>query len=103
MQQVVCPKCHSGQVSAILKDTAGVLPGSSVFADEVVDIMCLQCNNHFRPGYGVVKTTDRNGNEKIVNPKKEAIRKEKIGMLVVMFLVLLIIVLVWRFNWLAPH
>ena len=103
MKQVVCPKCYSGQVSAILEDTGGVLAGSSVFADKVVDIMCLQCGNHFSPGYGVVKTTDRNGNEKIVNPKKEAIRKEKMGMIAVMFLVLLIILLVVRFNWLTTH
>jgi hypothetical protein len=103
MKQVVCPKCHSGRVSAILEDTGGVLAGSSVFTDTVVDIVCLQCGNHFRPGYGIVKTTDEKGNEKIVNPKKEALRKEKTGVIAVMVIVLFIILLVMRYNWLVSH
>ena len=75
MEEVVCPKCHSNQVSSNQKGfnsgnaIAGNMVGGAVLgvgmgmmgSNQIV-ISCLKCGNQFKAGDGSIKATDDTGN-----------------------------------------
>lgn len=79
MEQIVCPQCHSDQITAGKKGvgtgraalgyfTSGAGMGLTLgmMGSNKVVITCLKCGNQFPSGAGAIKTTDENGNVSIV-------------------------------------
>ncbi len=108
-EHIICPKCHSDQISANQKGfnssagglgmlTGGALTGMAYgnLGSGKIIITCLKCGNKFEPGSGAIKTIGEDGKENIVyqtKPKSNA--KVVIIVSLLIFLVLFILFCYW--------
>lgn len=114
MEEIVCPKCHSNQVSANKKGfsagnaIAGNMLGGAVMgmgmgmagSNQVV-ITCLKCGNQFKAGDGSVKAIDENGNvtiEKQVYVDKNKAKGRRIALVLLILLIVMGIAIMNFFN-----
>ena len=114
MEEVVCPKCHSNQVSSNQKGfssgnaIAGNMIGGAVLgvgmgmmgSNQIV-VNCLKCGNQFKAGDGSIKETDDNGNvtiEKQVYVDKNKAQGKKIAWVGIILLIIIFIAITMFFN-----
>lgn len=114
MEEVVCPKCHSNQVSSNQKGfnsgnaIAGNLMGGTLMGvglgmigSSRIIITCLKCGNQFKAGDGSIKETDDNGNvtiEKQVYIDKNKAQGGRIALILVIILFIIFIALMKFFS-----
>lgn len=114
MEEIVCPKCHSNQVSANQKGFSagnaivGNMVGGAVMGagmgmlgSNAIIVTCLKCGNQFKAGDGSVKATDDNGNVTIekqlyVDPNKA--KGRRIALVLFIVLVIIVIAIMMFFN-----
>lgn len=115
MEEIVCPKCYSNQISAGQKgfnSTAAALSslsGNSVLTSAGIGmigsnksiITCIKCGNKFKPGDGTIKTVNELGEEafqKQVFIDKDKIVGRRIALVLGMLLIVIIIAIMVFFN-----
>lgn len=114
MEEIVCPKCHSNQISANKKGyntTAGVIGMATIggmtglsmgmIGSGKILITCLKCGNAFKAGDGTIRRVDTAGNEtfeKQVFIDKEKILARRIGITCLILLLIIAIVILNFFN-----
>lgn len=108
-EQIVCPKCHSDQISANQKGfnnksaALGLLTGSAMqgvaygmVGSNKVQITCLKCGNVFEPGAGAIKSTDGVTNESsITYQTPDNSKKNTARMIALVLLIVIIIFFLW--------
>ena len=103
MEEVVCPKCHSNQISANAQGfnetaaTIGMLTGNMVTGIGMgmsgsgkIMITCIKCGNKFKAGDGSIRKVDENGLETIEKQifiDKDKIRRQQFGWILIVILV----------------
>lgn len=114
MEEVVCPKCHSNQVSSNQKGfnsgnaIAGNMIGGAVMgvgmgmigSNQIV-VTCLKCGNQFNAGDGSIKATDDNGNvtiEKQVYVDKNKAQGRTVALVCFVLLIIIFIAITMFFN-----
>ena len=120
MEEIVCPKCHSNQISAGQKgfnSTAAVvsnLAGNSILTSAGIGMLgsnksiitCLKCGNKFQPGDGTVKSVTESGEqsfEKQIFVDKDKIAGRRIALVLTIVLIIIVIALFSFFNSLKSH
>jgi len=119
MEEIVCPKCHSNQVSAnqkgfstgkaVLGNIAGgalLGAGMGMAGSNRIIVTCLKCGNQFKAGDGSIKTTNELGDvsiEKQVYIDKEKAKNRKIAMVGLIILIIIIIAIAVFFNSLGAN
>jgi hypothetical protein len=114
MQEIVCPICHSNQISANQKGfsagnalignmAGGVVTGIGLgmIGSNKIIITCLACGNKFKPGNGTVKTIDEAGKvsfEKQVFVDRDKIRGRNMAIVLLFLLFAFIIAVIMFFN-----
>lgn len=114
MEEIVCPKCNSNQISSNQKGfsgsnaVAGAMVGGAVMgmgmgmvgSNQIV-VTCLKCGNQFKAGDGSIKATDSNGNvtiEKQVYVDKNKAQGKRIAIVLFILLIVIIIAIMMFFN-----
>ena len=114
-EEIVCPKCHSNQISAGQKgfnSTAAVvsnLAGNSILTSAGIGMLgsnksiitCLKCGNKFQPGDGTIKHINESGEEnfeKQIFVDKDKIAGRRIALVLFIILLIIIIAIVVFFN-----
>ena len=114
MEEIVCPKCHSNQISANQKGfsagnaIAGNMIGGAVMGagmgmmgSSAILITCLKCGNKFKAGDGSIKATDDNGNvtiEKQVYVDKSKQQGRAFAIVGVILLIIIFVAIKMFFN-----
>lgn len=114
MEEIVCPKCHSNQVSSNQKGfstgnaIAGNMIGGAVMGmgmgmvgSNKIVVTCLKCGNQFKAGDGSLKATDANGNvtiEKQVYVDKDKVQGRRIALVLFIILIVIVVAIMMFFN-----
>lgn len=114
MEEIVCPKCHSNQLTANSKGfnntnaALGMLTGNAVqglalgmLGSNKIIVTCLKCGNKFQAGDGSVRTVDSTGAEKIekqVFVDKDKVVGRRIALVLTIVLIIIVIAIVSFFN-----
>ena len=114
MEEIVCPKCHSNQISLNQKgfSTGNAIAGSMVggammgmgmvmVGSNQIIVTCLKCGDKFKAGDGCIKTTDDNGNvtiEKQIYIDKNKEQGKKIAGVLLIILAIIILAIMWFFS-----
>ncbi len=112
-ETIICPKCHSDQLSANQKGfdgnqaTIGMLTGGALAGVALgmhdsgkIQITCLKCGNKFVPGGGAVKTVDDAGNQSIdyMEPPVDTNRRNSFIVAFILIAVLLVLAIILMNN-----
>jgi hypothetical protein len=114
MEEIVCPKCHSNQLTANKKGfnntnaALGMLTGNAVqglalgmLGSNKIVITCLKCGNQFKTGDGSIMRTDAIGNESIekqVFVDRDKIIGRRIALVLIIILIVIVVAIIAFFN-----